>query len=227
MERIKRIRNPYQDRINALNAKDIEEDLRSDAFLKKSHDPIPNDINDERFPMTDILPPNVLKPEELSMKDLLDQIQIQTILNNNIAPYVKKEIKSEVTQEMIKQFQYESSKPVELNGKFYKFKPPTVDLNLKNVPPPFPNEATYKNEIEGLYKDELKIRRDIERRRVVLLTYIQRVTDQYNQGRVSEADFQAEGRKYQDSMTQLQTATDENEKTLASLTRDYDMYEEY
>ena len=79
MKRIERIRNPFQDRINALNATDLEEELRADAFLKKSHDPIPNDINNERFPMTDILLPNVLKLEELSMKDLLDQLQIQTL----------------------------------------------------------------------------------------------------------------------------------------------------
>jgi len=46
MERIKRIRNPFQDKINALNLKDIEEGLKTDAYLKKSHDPIPNDIND-------------------------------------------------------------------------------------------------------------------------------------------------------------------------------------
>jgi len=131
MERIKRIRNPYQDRINALNAKDMEEELKADALLKKSRDPIPDDINNTRFPMTDILIPNVLKPEELSMKDLLDQLQIQTILNNNIPTFVKKDIKSEVTQEMINQFKFDSSKPVEINGVFYKFKPPGLVLVLE------------------------------------------------------------------------------------------------
>ena len=88
MERIKKIRNPYQDRINALNAKNIEEGLKSDALLKTSREPIPNDINDDRFPMTDILPPNVLKPEDLSMKDLLDELQIQTILNKDFIVFI-------------------------------------------------------------------------------------------------------------------------------------------
>jgi hypothetical protein len=141
MERIKRIRNPYQDRINALNARDLDEELKTDNFLYKKREPIPDDINNERFPMTDILIPNTLKPEELSMKDLLDQIQTQTILNNNIAPYVKKEIKSEVTQEMIKQFQFDSAQPVEINGTLYKYKPPGIDINLQDVPRPFPTEA--------------------------------------------------------------------------------------
>ena len=167
MERIKKIRNPYQDRINALNAKDIEEGLKSDALLKTSREPIPNDINDDRFPMTDILPPNVLKPEDLSMKDLLDELQIQTILNNNISPFVKKEIKSEVTQAMIDQFKFDSSKPVQIGDTFYKFKPPGVELTLTEVPPPFPNEDEYYATLRSLMKQEIKISKVIQCR----LTY--------------------------------------------------------
>lgn len=227
MERIKRIRNPYQDRINALNAKDMSEELKTDNFLYKKRDPIPDDINNQRFPMTDILIPNVLKPEELSMKDLLDQVQIQTILNNNIAPFVKKEIKSEVTQEMIKQFQYESSQPVQIGDKFYKYKPPTIDIDLTDVPPPFPSETEYKNKIRSLYNDELKIGRDLERRRVVLVTEIQRKEDQYNDGRSSLAEFQAAARQYENSMMDVSDATMENESILSSLSLDYDLYDEY
>jgi hypothetical protein len=226
MERIKRIRNPYQDRINALNAKDMEEELKADAFLKKSHDPIPNDINDVRFPMNDILIPNVLKPEELSMKDLLDQLQIQTILNNNIAPYVKKEIKSEVTQEMIKEFQNESSKPVEINGTFYKFRPPNVNITLKDVPPPFPSEADYKRAIETMFNSELKTSADIERRRVIITTALNRTRDLYNDSRMTREEYYKAMDNYDDLLAQLEEASNANEATMASLRKDYDMYEE-
>jgi hypothetical protein len=226
MERIKRIRNPYQDRINALNAKDMEEEIKIDAFLKKSRDPIPNDINDVRFPMTDILVPNVLKPEELSMKDLLDQLQIQTILNNNIAPYVKKEIKSEVTQEMIKDFQNEISKPVEINGTFYKFRPPYVTITLKDVPPPFPSEAEYKRAIETMYNSELKTRAEIERRRVIITTALNRTRDLYNDSRMTREEYYKAMDNYDDLLGQLEEASDANEATMASLRKDYDMYEE-
>jgi hypothetical protein len=159
-------RNPFQDRINALNMKDLEEGLKTDSFLKKSHGPIPNDINDKVFPYTDIKRVDTLKPEELSMKDLLDQIQIQTILNNNIAPYVKKEIKSEVTQEMIKDFQNESAKPVEINGTLYKFKPPDVNVSLQPVPGPFPDEATYQADINARAMPRIEKLRNLESLRV-------------------------------------------------------------
>ena len=207
MKRIERIRNPYQDRINALNAKDMDEELKADAFLKKSHDPIPDDINNTRFPMTDILTPNVLKPEELSMNDLLDQLQIQTILNNNIPAFVKKEIKSEVTQEMIKQFKFDSSKPVEINGVFYKFKPPGLDLKIKDVPPPFPSEAEYKREINALIRQELKTRSGIETQRVILTQNIKRIDADYNRGRISEDEYVVAERQFEELMLKLDEAT--------------------
>ena len=226
MKRIERIRNPYQDRINALNFKDIEEEIRLNAFLKKSRDPIPDDINNTRFPMTDILVPNVLKPEELSMKDLLDQIQIQTILNNNIAPYVKKEIKSEVTQEMIKEFQNESAKPVEINGVFYKFRPPNVTISLKDVPSSLPSEEDYKRAIETMYNSELKTRAEIERRRVIVTTALNRTRDLYNDSRMTREEYFKAMGNYDDILAQLEEADDANQLTLASLRKDYDRYEE-
>ena len=144
-------RNPFQDKINALNRKDLEETLKTQSYLKQSHEPIQDDINNARYTMTDILPVNVLKPEDLSMKDLLDQIQIQTILNNNTPPFIEKKIKSETTEAMIKDFKNEMAKPVEINGKFYKFRPPDVSLNLKDLPPEFPDENTYKTRLRRLY----------------------------------------------------------------------------
>jgi hypothetical protein len=219
-------RNPFQDRINALNMKDLEEGLKTDSFLKKSHGPIPNDVNDLVFPYTDIKRVDTLKPEELSMKDLLDQIQIQTILNNNIAPYVKKEIKSEVTQEMIKDFQNESAKPVEINGTLYKFKPPDVNIDLIDVPPPFPDEATYKNHIYAVAEQELKTSADIERRRIQVENAGRKLVEDYNAGRVNGDEFRKAHAHYDNIRQQLEDAFTINQVTLASLQKDHDSYEE-
>ena len=220
-------RNPFQDQINAWNLKDIDEGIKTDAYLKKSSEPIPDDINNQVFPRGDAPPVNVLKPEELSMKDLLDQIQIQTILNNNTVPFVEKKIKSEVTQEMINQFKYESSKPVEINGTFYKFRPPGVELKLKDVPPPFPSEDDYKRDIEQLYEQELSTRRAIERRRSVVLTDIQRKRKDYDDGHLSEEDYHDLVDQFEDLMRQLDRALNQNGAAMASLEQDYNLYNEY
>ena len=60
----------------------------------------------------------------------------------------KKEIKSEVTAEMIKDFQNENAKPVEVNGVLYKFRPPEVDIDLQDIPPEFPDLETYRSETQ-------------------------------------------------------------------------------
>jgi hypothetical protein len=121
------------------------------------------DVNSVNFPRYSFPKPNRLSASELSMKDLIDELQIQTILNNNIAPYVKKEIKSEVTSEMIKDFQNENAKPVMVNGTLYKFRPPEVDIDLQAVPPDYPDEATYQAEID---KAARPIFREIKNNRI-------------------------------------------------------------
>jgi hypothetical protein len=147
-------KNPFQDKINALNSKDIDEGLKMESLLRAGTSPYNpdepgkvQDVNSAVFPRYAFPKVNTLTASELSMKDLIDELQIQTILNNNIAPYVKKEIKSEVTAEMIKDFQNENAKPVEINGVLYKFRPPEVDIDLQEVPPEFPDEATYQAEV--------------------------------------------------------------------------------
>jgi len=137
-------KNPFQDKINALNSKDIDEGLNMERLLRAGTSPYNpdepgkvQDVNSAVFPRYAFPQANTLTASELSMKDLIDELQIQTILNNNIAPYVKKEIKSEVTAEMIKDFQNENAKPVEINGVLYKFRPPEVDIDLQEVPPVF------------------------------------------------------------------------------------------
>ena len=218
--------NPFQDRINALNLKDIEETLRADSYLKKSHDPIPDDINNQRFPMTDILPVNVLKPEELSMKDLLDQIQIQTILNNNTPPFIDKKIKSETTERMIKDFQNEISKPVEINGKFYKFRPPDVDLKIKDLPPELPDETTYKQGIKLVAEKEIRIGQDIDRKLRQLDDTVTKLIIDYDDGRLTGDEYRKSMNFYNAEGSKLTEAYKLHEQTMASLQKDYDNYEE-
>jgi hypothetical protein len=220
-------RNPYQDRINALNFKDIDEGLKTDALLKKSRTPIPDDINSQRFPMTDMIRPNVLKPEELSMKDLLDELQTQTILNNNIAPFVKKEIKSEVTQAMIDQFKFESSKPVKIGDTFYKFKPPGVDLTLTEVPPPFPNEDQYYATLRELMKQEIKISKELDRQRDIFNLKFQGKRQQFNDGTISKQEFLAAKQNLDKELDKVSVAVLKNSTTLSNLERDVYMYDEY
>ena len=219
-------RNPFQDRINALNMKDLEEGLKTDSFLKKSHGPIPNDINDKVFPYTDIKRVDTLKPEELSMKDLLDQIQIQTILNNNIAPYVKKEIKSEVTQEMIKDFQNESAKPVEINGTLYKFKPPDVNVSLHPVPGPFPDEATYQADINARAMPIFEKLRNLENLRVKIGSGQMNLIDDRNAGRVGEDEFRMRNTHFDEVLRQLGEEESRNVVIMEGLRKEFHGYEE-
>ena len=218
-------RNPFQDQINAWNLKDIDEGLKADAYLKKSSKPIPDDINNQVFPRGDAPPVNVLKPEELSMKDLLDQIQIQTILNNNTVPFVEKKIKSEVTQEMIKDFQNESAKPIEINGTLYKFRPPDVNIDLIDIPT-FPTEEEYKKRIRAVAEQEIRMTADIEDRRLQVEMAGRKLIDDFDAGRISEDEFRNAYAHYDNIHKQLGEAFAQNQATLASLQKDYDNYEE-
>jgi len=219
-------RNPFQDRINSLNLKDLEEGLKIDSYLKKSSDPIPDDINNQVFPQTDFPQVNVLKPEELSMKDLLDEIQIQTILNNNTVPFVEKKIKSEVTQEMIKDFQNESAKPVNINGTLYKFRPPDLEIKLKDLPPEFPDEATYKAEINRIWTQEVQTYAVIRKNLSQLVDQMERINIDYSNGRISDAEFMKARNHYEVQIDKLEQDRKQIEMTLDSLQKDYDDYEE-
>lgn len=219
-------RNPFQDRINALNLKDLDEGLKVDAYLKKSSDPIPNDINNQNFPYSDFPQVNVLKPEELSMKDLLDQIQIETILNNNTSPFVEKKIKSEVTQEMIKDFQNESAKPVNINGTLYKFRPPDLDINIRDLPPDFPDEATYKADIDRIWTQEARNYAMTRNNLAILVREMEKNNIDYTYGRISDAEFMKARNIYQSQMNQLELDRKNIEMTMDSLQSDYSSYEE-
>jgi len=224
MKRIQSIRNPFQDMINALNAEDVEATLRTEAFLEKSRNPIPDDINNQVFPMTDIIQPNVLKPEDLSMKDLLHQIQTETILMNNIAPFVEKKIKSEVTQSMIKDFQNEMAKPVEINGTFYKFRPPDVSIDLKEVPPDFPDEETYQANIFALIRQELEYQNELSTQYVKVNDIIRNLRPALNDGSLSPEEFNKARNYYEAIYNKFKEEEAQSQLKVAGLEQDWRNY---
>ena len=217
-------RNPFQDKINALNLKDLDETLKTQSYLKQSHEPIQDDINNARYTMTDILPVNVLKPEDLSMKDLLDQIQIQTILNNNTPPFIEKKIKSETTEAMIKDFQNEMAKPVEINGTFYKFRPPGVAINLKNLPPEFPDEATYQANIQALARQEFAKQDELGTRIVKIQDIFRGLNQNLDNGSLSIDEFHKAQQYYAPIDQQLRDAIKESEMKVSTLEQDWRDY---
>ena len=72
-------RNPFQERINALNAKNMDEDLKMSRLLSNPNDLSGKvqDVNQINFPRYSFPKANTLTPSELSMKDLIDELQIQ------------------------------------------------------------------------------------------------------------------------------------------------------
>lgn len=223
---LKMPRNPFQDKINALNSKDLDETLKTQSYLKQSHEPIQDDINNARYTMTDILPPNVLKPEDLSMKDLLDQIQIQTILNNNTPPFIEKKIKSETTQAMIKDFQNEMAKPVEINGTTYKFRPPDLDIDLEVLPPEMPDLATYQANIRSLLRQEFQYQDEIGRRDAQLQDTLRGLVRDLNNGSLSMDEYRRAEAQVNTARQQLDDAVKQSRLEVANLEQQWNQYDE-
>jgi hypothetical protein len=131
--------NPFFNRINALTFQGYQDDIALQNVLKQTKKVVLDDVNFKAFPRT----PQAYEQKnatDLMMNDLINDIQIQTMLKNQIPQYRPKKIQSEVTEEMIKDYQQESKKPVEINGKVYKFVPPDLDLDLEE---PNPNIVTH------------------------------------------------------------------------------------
>jgi len=130
--------NPFQNRINALTLQGYQDDIALQNVLKQTKKVIPDDVNFKSFSRT----PQAHEQKnatDLMMNDLLNDIQIQTMLKNQVPQYRPKKIQSEVTEEMIKDYQQESKKPIEINGKLYKYVPPDLNLDLEE---PDPNRFT-------------------------------------------------------------------------------------
>jgi hypothetical protein len=116
-------RNPFSEYINDLNMRDLNSSIELQKMLdvRETMRDSKDDINAKVFPRYNKQISADLSPEELSMKDLLDRIQVQSILQNNIAPFVKKEIKSEVTEEMIKDFKTKVQNQSQLTELYINF----------------------------------------------------------------------------------------------------------
>jgi len=220
-------KNPFQDKINALNSKDIDEGLKMEMLLrtpevtKDAHD-----VNSAIFPRYNFPKVNTLSASELSMKDLIDGLQIQTILNNNIAPYVKKEIKSKVTAEMIKDFQYENAKPVEINGNLYKFRPPEVDIDLQEIPPEFPDLATYQAEMNARAEPIFLRIREIDEERQILDDRDDAYFNDYNYGHISREEYHSGLDRIEARRDQIEDEFSQLELARISLQKDYFGYDE-
>lgn len=169
--------NPFEDKILNLTLQQYKADIALQNILKQGKKVIPDDENFKVYPRT---PQAIVQkdPIDLMMNDLIADIQIQTMLKNAVPNYRPKKIQSEVTEEMIKDFQQESKKPVEINGKLYKFVPPDLDLNLEEPDPNviinLPSKEEFnRNSDEFLkrkiadrdrnYTDLLNLRRKIEK----------------------------------------------------------------
>ncbi len=227
-------KNPFQDRINAMNSKDIDEGLKMDMLLNPLSKAEPKsdkslgfqDVNSAVFPRYAFPKVNTLSASELSMKDLIDELQSQTILNNNIAPYVKKEIKSEVTAEMIKDFQNENAKPVEVNGVLYKFRPPEVDIDLQEVPPEFPDLATYQAEIRRSAEPIFRKIEEIQRQIQAIDDRNNYYFNEYRESRMARGEYYDFLDAIEPQRRTLYEELNELELARASMEKDYFGYDE-
>jgi len=221
-------RNPFSEYINELNMRDLNSSIELQKMLdvRETMRDSKDDINAKVFPRYNKQISADLSPEELSMKDLLDRIQVQSILQNNIAPFVKKEIKSEVTEEMIKDFQNESSKPVTINGTLYKFRPPGVDVVVHPELPEFPDETTYKNDIDTKFQAKLHQKKVVEDKLDDLNDKILDLKVDFDNGRISEENYINTLEKLEESEGMLKRSLKNIQFMLTSLQEDYYSYEE-
>ena len=182
--------NPFQDRINALTLQEYQADIAMQKVLKQAKKIVPDDANAMVFPRT---PQAYEAPNatDLMMNDLVNDIQIQTLLKNQVPQYRPKKIQSEVTDEMIKDYQQESKKPVEINGKLYKFVPPDLDLDLEELPKNLPPEGLINRvgdkEIQRLRKRYNEIAPVIGE----ISGLMNKNSEDYNAGRISVDDWEA------------------------------------
>lgn len=220
-------RNPFSEYINDLNMRDLNSSIELQKLLdvRETRDS-KDDINAKVFPRYNKQIPAQLSPEELSMKDLLDKIQVQSILQNNISPFVKREIKSDVTEEMIKDFQNESSKPVEINGNVYKFRPPGVDVALEPELPEFIDERSYKRDIDMKAQQQINRRTYIESRLDKLNDSFSDLRSDYDFNLISEAEYNEAYGKLTEAEDALKRSLKTVDFALIDLGKQFDSYDE-
>ena len=92
--------NPFEDKILNLTLQQYKSDVALQNVLKQGKKVIPDDENFKVYPRT---PQAIVQKNatDLMMNDLINDIQIQTMLKNAVPNYRPKKIQSEVTEEMI------------------------------------------------------------------------------------------------------------------------------
>ena len=208
--------NPFENKILNLTLQQYKSDIALQNVLKQGKKVIPDDANFKVYART---PQAIVQKNatDLMMNDLINDIQIQTMLKNAVPNYRPKKIQSEVTEEMIKDYQQESKKPVEINGKLYKFVPPDLDLDLEEVPPNLPPEGILNRrndkEIQRLRLQYNQISPEIQ----LIMQQIEKNADDYNKGKINVDDYtsnnaflmdafeqrKAQGKYLSDSIDQL------------------------
>ena len=223
--------NPFQDRINALTLQEYQADIAMQNMLKQSKKIVPDDVNSKVYART---PQAYEAPNatDLMMTDLVNDIQIQTLLKNQVPQYRPKKIQSEVTQEMINDYQQESKKPVEINGKLYKFVPPDMDIDLEEpdsgrmikLQPRSSFLSEIGNEIKTSLHDLSKYQQDFDDYNSLLIQN----DDDYNKKRIDFNQYVKMGRLYQAKVDDAKDDMDNlNDyiNTLHRIPQDYDQYE--
>ena len=214
-------------KINDLNMRDLNSSIELQNLLdvRETRDS-KFDINAKVFPRYNKQIPVQLSPEELSMKDLIDKIQVQSILMNNISSFVKREIKSEVTEEMTKDFQNEISKPVEINGTLYKFRPPNVDVVLQPELPEFIDERTYKLDTNAKVQQRINQKTFAEDKLDELNDSIFDLRQDYDGGKISEVLYNDTLRKMTESENALRRSLNIINFAIVDLGKEWDSYDE-
>ena len=180
--------NPFQNRINALTLQGYQDDIALQNVLKQTKKVIPDDVNFKSFSRT----PQAYEQKnatDLMMNDLLNDIQIQTMLKNQVPQYRPKKIQSEVTEEMIKDYQQESKKPIEINGKLYKYVPPDLNLDLEEIPLNLPPEGLLNRPLDKEIQQKRSRYNQISSEIELIVKLIEKNADDYNKGNISLEDY--------------------------------------
>jgi hypothetical protein len=180
--------NPFFNRINDLTLQGYQDDIALQNVLKQTKKVVLDDVNFKAFPRT----PQAYAQKnatDLMMNDLINDIQIQTMLKNQIPQYRPKKIQSEVTEEMIKDYQQESKKPVEINGKLYKFVPPDLDLDLEEIPLNLAPEGLVNRPLDKEIEKKRSRYNEIAPEIALLVELIDKNADDYNKGKISLDDY--------------------------------------
>ena len=187
--------NPFENRILNLTLQEYKSDIALQKILKQGKKVIPDDDNFKVYPRT---PQAIVQKNatDLMMNDIINDIQIQTMLKNAVPQYRPKKIQSEVTEEMIKDYQQESKKPVEINGKLYKFVPPDLDLDLEEPDPNIIINLPSKEEFNR-NSDEFLRRKIADRDRnytdlLNLRLRIEKINKDFDDGGMSYANWASE-----------------------------------